>query len=305
LANRQELPMCAAGKKKQDRKPPPAVDAAPPPEWEKEEIFGESGQRSDDAVTDLQSQVDALRSQLARVTAEYENFRKRSREEKERTVLYANEALVSSLLPILDDFDRALAHADDPATDNDDVLKGIRLIHKRCLKVLEGQGVTPFESTGKRFDPHFHEALQTREQNGVDPGTVVQAFEKGYVLHDRLLRAAKVAVTPKANSEQRRTKAPVLPDMAGETPGETIRAIPDQAEFAGTQVDISVATKPSSAPTPAQDSDEELLDVELVDEKTLAGQPDEQSNWAMEDLDIDIEDPAIRDEKTNPEGLPE
>jgi len=297
--------MCAAGKKKQDKKPPEAeTTLTPQGEWEKEQVFAEGGHSSDDAVSDLQAQVDALRNQLARVSAEYENFRKRSREERERTVLYATEAFVTALLPILDDFDRALTHADDPACDNAEVLRGIRLIHKRCLKVLENQGVSPFDSTGKRFDPRFHEALSTREQDGIEPGTVVQEFERGYQLHDRLLRAAKVAVTPKSVREQRRPEADIPAPPVAAPQGETIRAIPGQAEFAGTQVDLDVAAR-SGGPPQAQSSEEELLDVELVDEKTISGQPNEQERWAMEDMDIDIEDPSIRDEKTNPEGLPD
>ncbi|MBM4355092.1 MAG: nucleotide exchange factor GrpE [Deltaproteobacteria bacterium] len=290
--------MCAAAKKKSERKPPP--ETSPQSEWEKEEVFSDAGQPSEDAISDLQAQVDALRSQLARMSAEYENFRKRSREEKEKTVLYATEALVSSLLPILGDFDRALAHAADPGTDNEDVLKGVDLIHKRCLKVLEGQGVIPFDSVGRKFDPHFHEALQTREQEGCEPGTVVQEFEKGFTFHDRLLRAAKVAVTPKNARETRKSEADMHP-LPAPPRGETMRAIPGQMEFAGTQVDLKVA--PPQTPEEGKEPEELLLDVELVDEKTLVGQTDAKESWAPED--IVIEDESIRDEKTNPEGLPE
>ncbi len=297
--------MCAAGKKKQERKPPEATAANPSQsEWEKEQVFSETGQRCDDAVADLQNQVDALRSQLTRVTSEYENFRKRSREERERTILYATEALVTSLLPVLDDFDRALSHADDPAADLRETLKGVRMIHKRCVKLLESQGVTAFESAGKRFDPRIHEAVQTREMAGTEPGTVVQEYERGYLLHEKLLRAAKVSVTPKSAREQRKPDVEPAPLLPPEAPGETIRAIPEQAEFAGTQVDLKVG-RTGVLPSQPTEADEELLDVELVDEKTISGQSGDPDQWAVEDVDIDIEDPSIRDEKTNPEGLPD
>ena len=198
--------------------------------WEPEHLFGQekTNVESLDVASSLQKQLDAARTQLARLTAEFGNFRKRSQEEREKTLLYANESLVMALLPIFDDFDRATAHMDQMDQDPVEVFEGIKLIMRRIEKNLEQKGVKRFEAIGERFDPYLHEAVHMKEQVGVPPGTVVEEFQAGYVYHDKLLRAAQVIVTPLTPKEEKPPLAePVVVKDEPDPEPVVVKAEPD------------------------------------------------------------------------------
>lgn len=148
---------------------------------------------SDDAAgttADLRAQNRALQDRVLRTLADFENFRKRSEREKQDFFKYALAATIKDILPVLDNFDRALEHAEE----GDEFHKGVLLIYKQLFEVLQRHGVTIIEQSGVRFDPNIHEAVVREEDSSVPSHTVVAVLQKGYFLHDRLLRPALVKV---------------------------------------------------------------------------------------------------------------
>jgi len=135
-------------------------------------------------------QNEDFRDRYMRTLADFENFRKRSEREKADFQRYALGSVIRDLLPVLDNFDRALEHADE----GDEFHKGVSLIYKQLFDVLQRHGVKPITESGVRFDPNFHEAVIREEDPSVPSHTVTAVLQKGYFLHDRLLRPAMVKV---------------------------------------------------------------------------------------------------------------
>jgi molecular chaperone GrpE len=125
-----------------------------------------------------------------RAQADFINFKKRSEQEKTENAMFANSSLISSLLPILDDFERALGNVALKAAGSKWV-EGIELIYQKLLAALESQGLSKIKAEGKDFDPAFHHAVLRDEGEDCK---VVEELQKGYMLHDRLLRPAMVKV---------------------------------------------------------------------------------------------------------------
>ena len=130
---------------------------------------------------------------FVRERADLENYRKRVQKEKEEILKYGNESLILEILPVIDNIERALAHAaDEPHVA---VIEGIRLTHVMLLSALKKFGVTTIETMpGTPFDPAFHQAMRQVESAELPSNTVVEEMQKGYLLNDRLLRAALVSV---------------------------------------------------------------------------------------------------------------
>ncbi len=144
----------------------------------------------------LRSERDELFDRLARVTADYQNSRKRLEADTEQRMQYANSILIKSLLPVIDNFERALA-VDPAKSDAASILKGLQLVHDQWMNVLKSQNVQEIApQPGEAFDPALHQALMQQADERFDdqPPTVVQLFQKGYLLNDRVLRPAQVAV---------------------------------------------------------------------------------------------------------------
>ncbi|HVT90782.1 MAG TPA: nucleotide exchange factor GrpE [Tepidisphaeraceae bacterium] len=145
----------------------------------------------------LQTERDELFDRLARVTADYQNSRKRLEAEMEQRAAYANSTLIKSLLPVIDNFERALA-VDPAKSDSATILKGLQLVHDQWMTVLKSQAVEEIApQPGDKFDPSHHQALmQMADDKYKDKGpTVVQLMQKGYMLNDRVLRPAQVGVS--------------------------------------------------------------------------------------------------------------
>ena len=130
------------------------------------------------------------KNRYLRTLADFENFRKRSDREKADYFKHALGAVFKEIVPVLDNFDRALDHAEE----GDDFHKGVLLIYKQLFDVLKKAGLRPVEESGVRFDPNIHEAVIREEDASVPNQTVVAVLQKGYFLHDRLLRPALVKV---------------------------------------------------------------------------------------------------------------
>ena len=134
-----------------------------------------------------------LKDQLLRTVAEFENYKKRTLKEKAELILNGGEKTVAAILPVLDDFERALA---DTHTDNPQAIKdGMELIFKKFTKTLEGLGVHKIETDGQDFNVDYHEAVAMVPGMGDDKkGKVIDCVQTGYTLNDKVIRHAKVAV---------------------------------------------------------------------------------------------------------------
>jgi molecular chaperone GrpE len=145
-------------------------------------------------VEEKEKEVKEHHDRLLRVAADFDNYKKRAAREKEEWVKFANEDLIKSILPFVDNLERALNHS-EKTEDIQSLIEGIKLTIQQFLKILNKFGVSPIESLGKPFDPTMHEAMLVVETDQHEPNQVVEEFQKGYLLNDRLLRAATVSVS--------------------------------------------------------------------------------------------------------------
>ena len=152
-------------------------------------------------LAEKEEQVKQLQDRVLRLAAETENTRKRLERERSEGICFANESLIRELLPVLDNLERAIQHSEQKS-DFDSLLEGVRMTLKAFSDVLGRFGCVPFEAVGQAFDPRYHEAMMQQEASGPE-NTVLQEFQKGYKLNDRLLRPAMVVVSkPMANETE-------------------------------------------------------------------------------------------------------
>ena len=149
-----------------------------------------AGRQAEGGDAGLRAENADLRDRYMRTLADFENYRKRVDREKQDFFKYAMAGVLKDLLPVLDNFDRALEHAEE----GDDFHKGVSLIYKQLFDVLTRHGVRVIDEGGVHFDPNIHEAVVTEEDPSVPAHTVIAVLQKGYFLHDRLLRPAMVKV---------------------------------------------------------------------------------------------------------------
>ena len=148
---------------------------------------------------DPAAEIATLKDQLLRLRADFENSRKRLIREKEESLKYANQSILSDFLPLLDHLElglQAAASAKDVAS----VVSGLKLIQSQFERFLTDHGVTPIDAVGKPFDPHFHEALGQEPAPGKPEGTVLHQRRRGFKLGDRLLRPASVVTVAPAQT---------------------------------------------------------------------------------------------------------
>lgn len=151
-------------------------------------------------VKELEDKVAELNDRILRDAAETENYKKRLRQDKENAVKYANESLIRDLLDPLDNFSRAIEAA-DKSQDVETIKKGVEMVENQLKTILSTNwGLEQFSPEGEDFDPSEMEACMVREEEGLDKEKVLQVFMKGYKLHGKVLRSAKVVVgKPKGN----------------------------------------------------------------------------------------------------------
>ncbi len=156
----------------------PASEPASPPSLE-------------DALAAVTAERDEYLALAQRVQADFENYRKRAAREQERLVAHAHERLVRELLPVLDDLERAL----DAAERHEEaaLVDGVRLVQRALRGALEREGLAEIPTDGP-FDPHVHEALMSRPDDGAEPGSVLEVVQRGYRLGERVVRPARVIV---------------------------------------------------------------------------------------------------------------
>jgi molecular chaperone GrpE len=156
---------------------------------------------------DTQERLKETHERLLRVAAEFDNFKKRAAKEREDAQKFGNERLLKDFLPVADNLERALDHAEEH--DLRQVIEGVKLVQKLFEAALAKHGVVGFSALGQPFDPNLHEALMQQESDA-PPGTVVSEMSRGYKLNDRLVRPAAVVVA--------RPKTPPSPPEGGSPP---------------------------------------------------------------------------------------
>jgi molecular chaperone GrpE len=154
-----------------------------------------------DRATAAEEERDQYLDKLRRLAADFDNFKKRQVREREQLVVTATERLVVSLLPVLDDLERAVDAFEQH--DSEKVREGVSLVHRALGTLLQKEGVTAVDPEGQPFDPHVHEALTMQSVAGFAEGTVIQVIQRGYLLGDRVIRPARVVVAaaPPPDSE--------------------------------------------------------------------------------------------------------
>jgi len=171
-------------------------------------------------VQELQAQVEALQREkeqlfekLQRLGADYANFQKRNARQVAEAVAYEKEAIIRSLLPVLDNFERTLQNADS-ADSKDVVLEGVGIIYKQMLDILRGHGVEQISSLGQKFDPAVQEAMMRRADPDREDEVILEEFQKAYKLNGRVIRPGKVVVNKLPGDEQSQQQ-PAQDDRTG------------------------------------------------------------------------------------------
>lgn len=150
-------------------------------------------------LSNVQEELLAAQDKYLRLAAEFENFKRRSQRDLSEAIKFANESLLKNLLPVIDNLERAIQCGKDAGMVNA-VMEGVELTHKSFLETVEKLGVRQISSAGQPFDPSRHQAVAQVESDTLDPNMVVEEFQKGYFLHDRILRPAMVTVSKEPTS---------------------------------------------------------------------------------------------------------
>jgi molecular chaperone GrpE len=154
---------------------------------------------------------------LLRVSAEFENYKKRATREMADFRKFANESFLKAVLPVVDNLDRAIESSSNDEHTNSSVVEGVSMILKEILSVFEQFGVKPFEAVGKTFDPGFHQAMHQEETEEYLDNTVIREFQKGYMIHDRLLRPAMVVVSKRKKKTSKKQESKTQDNIDKET----------------------------------------------------------------------------------------
>jgi molecular chaperone GrpE len=147
-----------------------------------------------DQLATVEQERDQFRDLAQRTRADFENYQKRATRDAAQERRYAHGSLAQDLLPVLDNLERAAAAAKQ-AEDNGPLAQGVNLVLSQFLDLLRRHGITPIEAAGQPFDPNLHQAVMQRPSGEHVPNTVLEVLEKGFKIHDRVLRPARVVVS--------------------------------------------------------------------------------------------------------------
>lgn len=152
-------------------------------------------------INKLQAEKDELFAKLQRVSADYINYQKRSAKQISESITYEKEAVIKSLLPILDNFEHTLNGAEG-VEDIESLRKGVKIIYDQILLILKSHGVEQIDSVGQKFDPSCHQALIQKTESDKEDTVILEEFQKGYRLGEKVLRPGRVIVNKKPAREQ-------------------------------------------------------------------------------------------------------
>ena len=168
----------------------------------KKDLDKEKKGKATDPLKEMESKIKSLEEEaketydrFLRVSAEFENYKKRSAREMSEFKKFANESLIKELLLVVDNMERAINSSKDEGNSNNSLVEGVNMTLKELLKIFEKFGVKQVESLGKPFDPNFHQAVMQEETDEHPHNTVINELQKGYIINERLLRASTVVVS--------------------------------------------------------------------------------------------------------------
>ena len=178
------------------------------------------------AVAELENKYKETYDRLLRTAAELENVRRRSRRDADEAVIRGKTEVLRGILPVIDSIDLALKAAESNGS-AEQILQGVEITHKQFLTATERFGLKPIESVGRAFDPNFHEAVAHIHSGDHPAGTIIEEMRKGYLLGDRLLRAAMVIVSkgPQAEAaaeEQSETESSAMEEVSTDEPANDL-----------------------------------------------------------------------------------
>jgi molecular chaperone GrpE len=145
-------------------------------------------------VKELEAALDEKENRILRLQADFDNYRRRARLDQEAVEKYKAQSLVSEILPALDNFERALKVVSAEDDQVKSLLQGMEMVYRGLIEAVKKEGVEIIESVGKEFDPHLHQAVMQVEDSSAQPNTVIEEFQKGYKLKDRVIRPSMVKV---------------------------------------------------------------------------------------------------------------
>jgi molecular chaperone GrpE len=195
--------------KKNTEKSAPAID-------EHDKPNGEPGDDGDaevkNPIKELEAKLESKEEEaketydrLLRVSADFDNYKKRSTREMEEFRKYANQSLLKEMLSVVDNLELAINSSNNEQEADKNLIEGLNLTLNEILRVFEKFDVKPIEAKGRTFDPAFHEAVMREESDDFPENTVISEFQKGYLIHDRLLRPAMVVVAvPKTTQKDKK-----------------------------------------------------------------------------------------------------
>jgi len=157
----------------------------------------EQAESIEDRIVQLEEKLEAERAQALRVLADFQNYRRRSEEQRQEIASRAVQNFVAELLPVLDNFERALA-ASKETQSSDSLVAGVEMILRQLRELLERHGVAPIEAIGHPFDPNLHDAVMRVEASDVEDNTVVEELQRGYMMDGRVIRPAMVKVAKRS-----------------------------------------------------------------------------------------------------------
>lgn len=171
-------------------------------------------------IETLGKEVEDWRSRAYRGAADLDNFRKRALKERDELRKYAIEGVLKDLIPVADNLERALLHA---GTAGGALADGVGMIAKQFMGALERHGAKPFDPKGQQFDPQFHEAMSQMAREGAEAGSVIEVYQRGWMLHDRLVRPAMVVIATGEGSPSAGVTADTVETaaVAPETPDDS------------------------------------------------------------------------------------
>lgn len=186
------------------------------PENEVHELKEETsnGDAEGKGFPDAQEELLAVKEKYLRLAAEFENYKRRMQREQNDSIKFANKSILQSLLPVIDNLELAIKCGKNEGT-HSALMEGVELTYKSFLETVGKLGVRQISSAGQPFDPSQHQAVAQIESQAVEPNTVVEEFQKGYFLHDRILRPAMVAVSKASSNPIEQPK----PNETGEEEG--------------------------------------------------------------------------------------
>jgi molecular chaperone GrpE len=171
----------------------PAADVAEESDDEQQQEGAELVEIPSVELEQLKAEKDEYYDRILRLTAEFDNYKKRTRREFDGFRRYAAENVIQEILPVLDNFERALDSV--PESADDGFREGIEIIHRQLHEALGKAGLSPMEAVGQEFDPNLHDAVMPVQSDEHQEGTVVEEFQRGYTLFDKVIRHAKVSVS--------------------------------------------------------------------------------------------------------------